>query len=483
MVLLFQSAFALDCAVPDEDGDGRDAVACGGDDCHDLDPLVQPSAPERCNGVDDDCDGAIDQGLGDADRDGFGLPGACGADPLRPDCDDTDAAVYPSFNREDPRTPADDDCDGVTNEVDAYQDDDGDGFPEAQDPEGPAGPFESVGVCGPDPDGDPSRSPARTPFELAPDGVENDCDDRTNPEGALDHDGDGASPDGGDCDDRDPDRHPGADERSNGFDDDCDGLLPVEEWPLAHPELAPAATNCAVEVCNGLDDDCDGAVDEDFDLDRDGVSTCATVPDCDDTTAHVHPGHVEWCGDGLDSDCRGDSDGAENDVDADGDGWTVCGGDAADDDATRHPSAAERCDGTDDDLDGQVDEDLDRDGDGWLPCAGDCDDADPLVSPDAAEVCNGVDDDCDGQVDADDDGAVSEPEVCAGGLDEDCDGRVDEEDDDCAAPTTDSDPTEPTGPPSPSALPRAWFCDTSTPAAAPWAWLLALVAWYRRRSS
>lgn len=40
--------------VVDEDQDGSAAV----DDCNDADPAVFPDAPERCNGIDDDCDPA-----------------------------------------------------------------------------------------------------------------------------------------------------------------------------------------------------------------------------------------------------------------------------------------------------------------------------------------------------------------------------------------------------------------------------------------
>ncbi|MFH1466857.1 MAG: MopE-related protein [Pseudomonadota bacterium] len=129
-----------------------------GTDCDDADPAVNPAATEICNAIDDDCDGAVDEGssadaitwYADADGDGWGdesvidvecaVPagyvgardyGSDGTDDF--DCDDDEPTTYPGadehcFDGED------DDCDGVVDEPDAvdaitfYRDYDGDEF-------------------------------------------------------------------------------------------------------------------------------------------------------------------------------------------------------------------------------------------------------------------------------------------------------------------------------------------------------------------
>ncbi|MCP4804748.1 MAG: hypothetical protein GY913_30310 [Proteobacteria bacterium] len=111
----------------DGDGDGwggagedPDGVELDGD-CDDDDPSIHPEAEELCDGVDQDCDDQIDDGLAvtagwaDADEDGFGA-GAylSGCDVTEvvdnvDDCDDTDAAVHPD---------AIELCDGLDNDCD-----------------------------------------------------------------------------------------------------------------------------------------------------------------------------------------------------------------------------------------------------------------------------------------------------------------------------------------------------------------------------
>lgn len=61
-----------DAPCPDADGDGHRASSCGGDDCDDADASRFPGAPEVCDGVDSNCDGAAD-----SDPDNAGLMLSC----------------------------------------------------------------------------------------------------------------------------------------------------------------------------------------------------------------------------------------------------------------------------------------------------------------------------------------------------------------------------------------------------------------------
>jgi len=87
--------------------------------CDPIDPAdVYPGAIEISNGVDDNCNGSVDEPQGeciDSDGDYYGDPMSdfCAYHDL--DCDDTNPAVNPGAG-EDCLTPYDDNCNGLTNE-------------------------------------------------------------------------------------------------------------------------------------------------------------------------------------------------------------------------------------------------------------------------------------------------------------------------------------------------------------------------------
>jgi hypothetical protein len=135
------------------------------------------------------------------------------------------------------------------------------------------------------------------------------------------------------------------------------------------------------------------------DTDADGDGWTVLGGDCDDNDSNTYPGAPELC-DGLDNDCSGAPDADE--VDGDSDGVMLCAGDCDDNDPNNYPGNPEACDGADNDCSGAPDAgEVDGDADGVMLCAGDCDDNDPNTYPGAQELCDGLDNDCDTTVPAD----------------------------------------------------------------------------------
>jgi len=367
------------CELPNEHGTCLGTWAClsGKPVCSGTSP-----SPEACDGVDNDCDGEVDEGeaLGcsafffDADGDGFGgLAGPCscqappGAVANDLDCNDANSLVHPVGNEL---------CDGVDNDCDGVLDEgcdvDGDGYCNVVPILwGDSFPCVSEQVdCN---DDEPLVHPQAAE---ACDGMDNDCNGV--PDEGCDMDGDGY------C--GQPAVAWGAGKVCEHGELDCD-----DDEPTVHPG--------AEDGCNARDDDCNGLVDDGCDLDGDGycpgvmpepLAGCADLAgppaylcvmgfmkkhcpkgfsDCNDNEASVNPGVAEIC-DNLDNDCDGVVDGG---LDGDGDGFCAgpdvgpgckaCplgGGDCADDDAAINPAAKDlpdlaaqdtNCDG----LDGSID--------------------------------------------------------------------------------------------------------------------------------
>ncbi len=244
-----------------------------------------------------------------------------------------------------------------------------------------------------------------------------------------------------DCDEEDPNRHPGAEEQCDGVDNDCNGTEDDGcDDDLDEDNVTPRQGDCndddpltypdAEELCDGKDNDCDEIIDNGCDVDEDHT----TVPDdCDDQDPLTYPGAEEIC-DGKDNDC---DEIIDNGCDVDEDQATVPD-DCDDQDPLTYPGAEELCDGKDNDCDEIIDNGCDVDED-HTTVPDDCDDQDPLTYPGAEELCDGKDNDCDEIIDngcdvdedqatvpddCDDQDPLTYPgaeEICWDGKDNDCD--------------------------------------------------------------
>ncbi len=276
-----RSACLGECGVDeDTDGDGAIAVECGGTDCDDGDANRFPGNREICDAAnhDEDCDGST-FGYRDADGDGHPDAACCndvgGTLTCGSDCDDAAPAVSPVGAEL---------CDGIDNDCDGdldegvfrllYRDADQDGF---GDPTQPV-----MGECGEDVvDAENGLDCDDTNPDIRP-GAAELCDGRdTNCDGLFerDIDGDGhlapssvctgGSLPADDCNDLDASTHPDAVEQCDGRDNDCDGALdePAEADPACAAGDASVALgfcrfgDCEAAVCAVGSGDCDGRVD------------------------------------------------------------------------------------------------------------------------------------------------------------------------------------------------------------------------------
>ena len=295
----------------DADGDGVPSAACGGADCDDDDPGRFPGATEVCDAddVDEDCD--LDTyGRRDIDGDDVTDTACCNGDNCGEDCDDNRAGVSPTATET--CNGLDDDCDGEVDEdvgslftIDA----DGDGFG-AIDGETivacfqPDGYAETTGDCD---DTEPSVNPGN-PELCDPEMVDENCDGLMNP------------PEDCSCSAGDPPRAcsyppgsvcasgtemciggmwgscsimPEAIDVCDGRDEDCNGVAD-DPFMCARDSVRSCLTECgtegtqtcdgecrwgacsATEVCNGCDDDADGIADDGFECALGGPPTDCT---------------------------------------------------------------------------------------------------------------------------------------------------------------------------------------------------------------
>lgn len=335
--------------------ENEDLSMSGSDGCES--DCIPSGDVEICDGVDNDCDGAIDNGFST----GMGCSDGVG------ECEETGAFVCNSAGDDvlcdaQASQPAEETCDGLDNDCDGEVDEEiadvGTECDTGQPGECAAGTF----ACN---NGTLECVPDNAPENETCDQLDNDCDgdeDEENPGG------------GGACDTGE------VGICAQGSETCMDGALTcVQNQNAANDEL------CGTDnMGDGVDNDCDGDVDE-------GCAECVENETRDCYTGSSGTEDVGRCQGGEQTCVNGS--------------WSACVGEIL--------PTAESCNSVDDDCDGMADEDFGTLGQGCTVGTGACENtgtivctSDGLTTECSAtpgtpqnESCNGVDDNCNGSVD------------------------------------------------------------------------------------